>query len=79
MLKNKILIGFKLSDVILTIMLINVKMPTLVGILTFMSMIKIMLSRAEHGKRLITKGLRLYKAVAAHILKYWNRDRSRKL
>ena len=40
-LKNKILIGFKLSDVMLIIMLINVKMPTLlVGILTFMSMIK---------------------------------------
>ena len=32
------------------IMLINVKMPTIVGILTFMSRINYMLSRVKHGK-----------------------------
>ena len=31
-------------------MLINVKMPTIVGILTFMSMIYFMLSEVEHEK-----------------------------
>ena len=44
MLKDKILFSYKLSDVILIIMLINVRMPTLVGIFTFMSRIKSMLS-----------------------------------
>ena len=43
MLKNKYFLAFKLSDVVF-IMLINVKMPTIVGILTFMSMINFMLS-----------------------------------
>ena len=44
MLKNKgFLFAFKLSDVVF-IMLINVKMPMIVGTLTFMSMIKCMLS-----------------------------------
>ena len=37
-LKNKTFFDSKLSDVVL-IMLINVKMPTIVGIFTFMSMI----------------------------------------
>ena len=37
------LLAFKLSDVV-CIMLINLKMPTIVGILTFMSMINFMLS-----------------------------------
>ena len=36
------------------IMLINVKMPTTVGILTFMSRINFVLSRVEHGKSFIT-------------------------
>ena len=42
--KHKIynILAFKLSDVF--IMLINVKMPKIVGILTFMSMINFMLS-----------------------------------
>ena len=31
-------------------MLINVKMPTIVGILTFMSRINFVLSRVEHEK-----------------------------
>ena len=35
---------------ILSNMLINVKMPTIVGILTFMSMINFMLSSVEHEK-----------------------------
>ena len=36
--KIKIVLAFKLSDRVF-IMLINVKMPTIVGILTFMSMV----------------------------------------
>ena len=38
-------------------MLINVKMPTIVGILTFMSRINFLLSRVEHEKSFITLGL----------------------
>ena len=38
------------------ILLINVKMPTIVGILTFMSWIKFMLSCVEHEKSFITLG-----------------------
>ena len=51
MLKNEDLsrLYFKISDVVL-IMLINVTMPTIVGISPFMSMIKSMLSRVEHEK-----------------------------
>ena len=41
--KGKAFLAFKLSDVVF-IKLINVKMPTIVGILTFMSMINLMLS-----------------------------------
>ena len=48
-----------LSDVVF-IMLINVKMPTIVGILTFMSRINFVLSRVEHGKSFITLGPVLY-------------------
>ena len=50
-----------LSDVVF-IMLINVKMPTIVGILIFMSMINLMLSLVEHEKRFITSGLLLLHA-----------------
>ena len=32
------------------VLLVNVEIPTLVGILTFMSKINVMLSRAEHEK-----------------------------
>ena len=54
MLKNKdFLLLIKLSDVVF-IMLTNVKMPTMVGILTFMSMINFMLSWVEHDKSFIT-------------------------
>ena len=55
MLKNKDFLAFKFSDVVL-IMLINVKMSTFVGILTFMSMINFMFSLVEHEKSLITSG-----------------------
>ena len=49
MLKNKFFfIGFKLLDVAF-IKLINVKMSTIIGILTFMSMINSMLSWVEDG------------------------------
>ena len=44
-----------LSDVVF-IMLINVKMPTIVGILTFISMINFVLSWDEHEKSFITSG-----------------------
>ena len=37
-------------------MLINVKMPTIVGILTFMSRISFVLSCVVHGKSFITSG-----------------------
>ena len=43
MLKNKDFLAFKLSDVVF-IMLINVKMPTIGGILTFMSKINFVLN-----------------------------------
>ena len=37
-------------------MLVNVKMPTIVGILTFISKINFMLSRVEHDTNFITPG-----------------------
>ena len=46
---NKFL-ALNLSDVVL-IMLINVKMPTIVGILTFTSRINFILSQVENGKK----------------------------
>ena len=52
MLKNKDISYFKLSDVF--VMLINVKMPTIVGILTFMGKIHLRLSRFEHEKSFMT-------------------------
>ena len=48
-------LALSLSDV-LFIMLINVKMPTIVGILTFISMINFVLSLVEHEKSFITSG-----------------------
>ena len=48
-----------LSDVVF-IMLINVKMPTIVGILTFMSRINFVLSRVEHQNFFITSGPDFY-------------------
>ena len=45
----------KLLDVVF-IVLINVKMSTIVGILTFMGRINFALSRVEHGKSFITSG-----------------------
>ena len=51
----KKILALSLSDVVF-IMLINVKMPTIVGILTFMSRINFLLSYVEHEKRLITSG-----------------------
>ena len=51
---NKEVSRFK-SDVVF-IMLINVKMPTVVGILTLMSRINFLLSWVEHEKSFITSG-----------------------
>ena len=48
-------LAFSLSDVVF-IMLINVKMPIIVGILTFMSSINSMPRRVKHGKSFITSG-----------------------
>ena len=50
LVKNKnTILAFKLSDVVF-IMLINVKMPTIIGILTFMSVINFRHSLVEHEK-----------------------------
>ena len=46
-------LALSLSDVEF-IMLINVKMPTVFGILKFMSKINFVLSLVEHGKSFIT-------------------------
>ena len=48
-------LALSFSDVVF-IMLINVKMPTTVGILTFMSRINFVLSCVEHEKSFITLG-----------------------
>ena len=48
-------LALSLSDAVF-IMLIYVKMPTIVGILTFMSRINFVLSRVEHEKSSITLG-----------------------
>ena len=45
--------ALSLSDVVF-IMLINVKVPTIDGILTFMSRINFVISCVEHGKSFIT-------------------------
>ena len=51
----KIFLAFKLSDLIF-IMLINVKMPTIVSILTFLNMINFILSRVEHSLEVLKYG-----------------------
>ena len=48
-------LALSLSDDVF-IMLINVKITTIVGILTFMSRINFALSSIEHGKSFITSG-----------------------
>ena len=53
MLNNTDFLAFKLSDVVF-IVLLNVKMPTIVGILTFMSRKNFVPSCVEHGKSFIT-------------------------
>ena len=55
MLENKDFIASKFSDGVF-IMLISLKMPTIVGILTFMSLINFILSCLEHAKCFITAG-----------------------
>ena len=51
--KISVFLAFKSSNYVF-IPLINVKMPTIVGILTFMSRIIFVLSSVEHGKSFIT-------------------------
>ena len=48
----KKILAFSLSDVVF-ILLINVKMPTIVSILTFISSINFMLRRVKHEKSFI--------------------------
>ena len=62
MLKNLDFLAFKLSDVVF-IMLVNVKVPTIVGTLTFMGMIKKFLVQLSWVWFFITSGpdLRLLK------------------
>ena len=48
-------LALSLSDVVF-ILLINVKMPTIVGILTLMSRINLVLSLVEYEKSFITSG-----------------------
>ena len=48
-------LALSLSDTVF-IMLTNVKMPTIVGILTFMSRINFVLSQVEHEFFFITSG-----------------------
>ena len=53
-------LALHLSDVV-SIMLMNVKMPTIVGILIFMSRINFVLSCVEYEKSFITSGPGLIK------------------
>ena len=52
LLRNTTFFAFKLSDIAYN-MLINVQMPTIVRILTFMSMIDFVLSLVVHEKSFI--------------------------
>ena len=54
----KIFLALKLSDAVF-ILITNVKMSTIVGILTFMSRIKFILSWVKHEKSFITLGPKL--------------------
>ena len=56
--KNTLFSFFKGPDEprMLLFLLINVKMPTIVGLLTVMSRKNFMLSSVEHGKSFITSG-----------------------
>ena len=66
--KSKIFLVLKSSDAVF-ILLINVKMPIIVGILTFMSRINFMLSLVEHEKSFIA--LRPWKATILNVPKIW--------
>ena len=55
-------LALSLSDVVF-IMLINVKMPMIVGILTFMSMINFVLSQVEHEKKFYNHRARVTKII----------------
>ena len=59
LMKNKVYLALKRSDVLFKL-LRNVKMPTIVGISTFMSMMNLMLSSVEHDKVLSPWGLATY-------------------
>ena len=56
MLKIRNCLAFEFSDVVFIIVIINIKMPIIVVILTFMSLINFILIRVEHDKSCVTSG-----------------------
>ena len=56
----KTFLAFKLSEVVF-ILLINARMPTIVGILIFISRINIMISYVEHEKIITSRPDVIYK------------------
>ena len=62
-------LALSLSDVVF-IMLINVKMPTIVCILTFMSKVNFVVSWVEHGKSFITGGQAFISLTIAIVTKW---------
>ena len=57
-------------------MLINVKMPTIVGILTFMSRVNFVLSLVEHEKSFITlgPGSKLFETLMVLLKEYFEKS-----
>ena len=68
--KAKKFLALSVSDVVF-ILLIKVKMPTIVGILTFMSRINLVLSRVECEKSFITSGPELLSISIQCVWKLW--------
>ena len=50
-------LALSLSDIVIIILIhVNVKIPTIVGILTLLNRMNLELSSVEHGKSFITSG-----------------------
>ena len=62
---SSLFLAFKPSDIVF-IMLINVKMPTLVDILTSMSIINFVLSRVEHEKKFYNLKIRVHNKIFSY-------------
>ena len=75
MLKNKAFLASKLSDVVFLFyhILINVKMPTIGGKLTFISLMYFMLSRDGHEKSFISSEPGFWHFVGYPIFATWGR------